>query len=119
MMDGFVKNLDLPRWLGLKGRPQSVRKPAGYTRTTGPFGDVVDCDTLRCEHCGCHWEVVAGSGRQRGFCNRCAGYVCGAPECMASCVPVGQRLENVEAGRDVLTPRPTQIVVPGMPDRGD
>lgn len=113
MLDGFVKNLDVFKFLGLRGQPRSVRSPAGYTKTTGPFGEVVDCDTLSCSHCHGQWEVVAGSGKLRGFCNRCAGYVCGRPECMNQCLPFEARLENIEAGRHELTPVPTLFTVPG------
>ena len=114
MLDGFVKNLDLLQWLGFKGRPQSVRKPDGYTRTTGPHGEVVDADTLQCKHCNGHFEVVAGSGRLRGFCRRCMGYTCGRPECMI-CLPAEQRLENLEKGLPELTlPTAVSVSVPGL-----
>jgi hypothetical protein len=96
-------SVDILKYLGIPGTPRAVRKPAGYTKTTGPFGEIIDCDTLQCAHCGGHWEVVAGSGKLRGFCARCDGYVCGAPLCMAVCCPVEQRLENIEAGRPLLT----------------
>jgi len=104
---------DFLRFLGFKGtRAQAVRQPAGYTRTTGPYGEVVDCDTLRCCHCSFSWEVVAGSGVQRGFCTRCMGYTCGSPSCMV-CIPYFQRLDNVEHGRPALTPPPATVLVPG------
>lgn len=103
MFDGFVKNLDLLRWLGFGGgKPRACRKPDGFTKTTGPYGEVIDCDTLQCCHCGGHFEVLAGSGRLRGFCSRHAGYVCGAPACMTVCLDKEQRLENLEAGRPML-----------------
>ena len=108
MFDGFVKNLDVLKWLGFKGKPRAVRSPHGYTKTTGPHGEVIDCDVLQCCHCRFSWEVVAGSGRLRGFCRRCLGYTCGRPECMA-CVPFERRLENLEAGRDILMPGPVQV----------
>lgn len=115
MFDGFVKSLDLLRWLGFKGKPQAVRKPDGYTKTTGPHGEIVDCDTLQCGHCAGHWEVVAGSGRERGFCRRCLRYICGRPECMAGCLTSEQRLENLEAGRPELwVPTAVQVSVPGI-----
>ena len=107
---------DFMRFLGFKGdRPQAVRKPAGYTKTTGPYGEIVDCDTLQCVHCRYTWEVVAGSGRLRGFCTRCMGYVCGRPDCMSACVPFELRLENREHGLPDLTPRPEQVLVPVRP----
>lgn len=101
----------LVAWLGFKGTPKAVRKPDGYSKTTGPHGEIVDCDTLQCRHCGSHWEVVVGSGRLRGWCSRCLGYCCGRPECFV-CIPIEQRLQNIEAGRPMLTPSPSQIALP-------
>lgn len=106
--------VDLLKWLGFKGRPKAVSKPHGWTKTTGPYGEVVHCDTLQCCHCQAHWEVLVGSGRLRGFCSRCMGYTCGQPACMI-CVPAEVRLENIEAGRPELTPRPELILVPEEP----
>lgn len=102
----------LVEWLGFKGRPKAVRKPAGHTITTGPFGEVVHADTLQCCHCSGHFEVIVGSGKERGWCSRCSGYVCGEPLCMAACVPFEKKLENIEAGLPILTPTPNQVVVP-------
>jgi hypothetical protein len=111
-MFGFVKNLDLLKWLGFKGTPRAVRKPAGYTKTTGPHGEIIDCDTLQCCHCGGHWEVIVGSGRLRGFCTKHLDYTCGRPECMV-CLDKEQRLENLEAGRPELwVPTAESIIVP-------
>lgn len=58
---------------------------------------LLEVGTLQCCHCGGHWIPAPGSGRIRGFCQRCHGPVCG-PGC-AECVPVEQYLENVEQGR--------------------
>ena len=64
--------------------------------------------TVMCRHCGRHWVPRPGSGRVRGWCQNCAGPVCG-PGC-AACVPAGQYLDNIEAGRPA-DHRP--IIVPG------
>ena len=106
---------DLLQFLGFKGVPRVVRQPAGHTRTTGPYGELVDADALQCCHCGAQWEVVAGSDRERGFCRKCMGYVCGHPVCMTTCVPYEQRLDNVERGLHPLTPSLPQVVVPNLP----
>ncbi len=103
MFDGFVKHLDLLRWLGFKGKPRAVRKPDGYTITRGPHGERVDADTLQCCHCGSHEEIVAGSGRERGWCLRHNAFVCGRPMCMAFCMDKEQRLENLERGLPEMT----------------
>jgi len=65
--------------------------------------------TLQCCHCGAHWEHRPGSGVVRGYCARCNGPVCGP--CCKECVPYMQRIENVEAGRPAMTPKPTMISV--------
>lgn len=102
MIDGYVKKLNPLRWLGFDGIPQAVRKPDGYTRTTGPNGEHVDCDTLQCCHCGGHFEVIKGSGRLRGFCPRHNAVTCGRSACMV-CIDREERLENLERGLPELT----------------
>lgn len=52
--------------------------------------------TTQCVHCGKHFEMKPGSGKMRGFCMRCNGYICG-PEC-AECIPQEQMIENIEKG---------------------
>jgi hypothetical protein len=106
---------DFLRFLGFKGKPKAVRSGlrSGWTVTTGPYGELVHADTLTCVHCQHTWEYVQGSGRRRGWCLRCHGVTCGAAACMA-CVPVDRRLENAEAGRPILTPRPDQVSVPRL-----
>lgn len=74
-----------------------LKSPAGYVSITDPEGGLIEADTLQCCHCGRHWRVQPGSGKQRGWCMRCNGPVCG-PGC-AECVPQEQRLENLEQGR--------------------
>lgn len=93
-----------------KSEPKHVRKPHGHFEITGPYGELQEGSTLSCCHCGKHWEVRKGSGIERGFCQNCMGYVCG-PSCY-DCIPVEQKLENIEAGRPLLTPRVPAILVP-------
>lgn len=68
-------------------------------------GWTVVSETLRCGHCGGHWVPEPGSGRMRGHCTNCKSWLCGMPQCMASCVPEEQMLERMEAkgARDLLT----------------
>ena len=112
---------DFLRFLGFKGRPRAVRNAHGYTKTTGPFGEIVNADTLQCCHCGGHVEIVVGSGIERGTCWRCrdsnkpgSGFVCGRPPCMAACIPFEKKLENIEAGLPDMTPLAPKILVPPM-----
>ena len=74
-------------------------REAGRVTVSDPGSDrpLFEAATLSCCHCGCHWVPVPGSGRVRGYCQNCAGFVCG-PGC-ATCVPVEVYLENVEKGR--------------------
>ena len=87
-----------------------MRRQAGEITITDPGSDrpLVTAATVQCVHCGQHWRPMPGSGRVRGFCARCNGPVCG-PSC-AECIPAEQQLENIEAGRPVLTTRP--LIVP-------
>lgn len=74
----------------------TARKPHGYSVTTGP-DKVQEADSLQCCHCGCHWQVVRGSGIKRGFCMKCMQVTCGSPRCN-SCLPQEKWVEQVEKG---------------------
>ena len=91
------------------------RRQAGEITITDPGADrpLVTAATLQCVHCGRHWVPAPGSGRLRGYCAKCDGPVCG-PDCL-ECVPHERQLENLEAGRPVLTTRPLILPVPIMP----
>lgn len=86
------------------------RRASGTAFTMGLWGELEEGQTLSCVHCGHTWILKKGSGKTRGFCQNCMGYVCG-PTCTA-CVPVERRIENIEAGRPELTPAPVSVWVP-------
>lgn len=72
----------------------------------------VQTDLVRCVHCGYMWQFVPGSGRRRGFCMRCNGFVCGQHYCEAvGCVEWRQQLENMEQGKP-LGHKPISVSVP-------
>lgn len=75
------------------------RREAGTIIISDPGSDkpILEVATIQCVHCGRHWVPSPGSGRTRGFCMNCSGYICG-PDCQ-NCVPTEQMLENIEAGR--------------------
>lgn len=77
-----------------RGDAHSVLRPHGHIIIVGD-GPVIEADTLQCVHCGGHFIVRPGSGRQRGFCMRCNGVTCGHESCNA-CNPF-QKL--VDEGR--------------------
>jgi hypothetical protein len=90
----------------------TVLRPSGTIIITDPDLGVIMADTLQCCHCGAHWTVVKGSGRERGFCLKCMGPTCG-PNCL-ECVPQEQWLENSEKGRpenhrDIIVSVPRSI----------
>lgn len=96
----------------------SNRRRSGHFSALGIGGELQDGETLSCVHCQHTWELKKGSGKVRGFCTSCMGYHCGGPQCW-DCVPLEQRLENIEKGRPVLTPGATKIFVPpGIEDVG-
>ena len=91
----------------MSGFPSSIMLLTGDGRE-----DVVEF--TRCVHCGAHIPVkasiegiVAGTLRL-GHCRKCDGVHC---EQCSTCVPFEQQLDNVEAGRDRLAPRPVSILV--------
>ena len=73
----------------------TVPKPRGQVIIVGPRGTQT-YDTLRCVHCQAHWVVQPGSGRVRGWCLKCGGPTCGAPECNV-CAPFEKKLELMES----------------------
>ena len=78
-----------------------MAKEAGRIVVTDPGADrpLLEVGTLQCCHCGGHWVASPGSGRVRGYCQNCNGFVCG-PGC-AACVPTEQYLTNLESGLPV------------------
>jgi len=64
----------------------------GSFRIDRPEGPPIEGDTMQCVHCMKHWTVVPGSGRQRGWCLKCGGPLCGAEKCMKECVPFEKKV---------------------------
>jgi len=75
---------------------REYQKENGYTFLTDLEGRVTNGCTWMCVHCNAHHNVEPGSGKLRGYCTRCDGFVC--PGCADACVPLEQMLENLEAG---------------------
>jgi hypothetical protein len=70
-------------------------RAAGYISIVGPDEPPKEFDSLQCVHCGGHWYMESGSGKQRGFCTMCNGPHCGQPGCWA-CIPLEKRLKELE-----------------------
>lgn len=84
---------------------------------------VTETKLCRCVHCQLVWENKPGSGRLRGFCQRCAGDVCGQPACVArGCVHWERQLELMERGLPIDFIRegeiPISVSVPAEVPRG-
>ena len=58
-------------------------KPNGYFTTSTGDGVKVEGETRQCCHCQYTWQYRPGSGITRGWCMKCAGLICGRPECVA------------------------------------
>ncbi len=76
--------------------------------------------SMKCLHCGFHWDVIPGSGRKRGWCQSCHGPTCGNPLC-DPCVHYMQKLDNMEADRDlffkpIVAHLPFKLLVPPYGD---
>lgn len=72
-------------------------------------------DHVACCHCGRHHQittaaihaaVAGGKPLELGFCQKCGHPTCASEPCASTCTPLEQQLENMEAGRHPLTPRP-------------
>jgi len=48
-------------------------------------------EMLHCVHCGFMWQVKPGSGKKRGFCQKCSGPTCGRTDC-DTCIPLMKKL---------------------------
>lgn len=57
--------------------------------------------TKQCVHCGNHFAMVKGSGKVRGFCQKCHGITCGKIEC-CTCIPFEKKLEEIESGKRLI-----------------
>jgi hypothetical protein len=93
------------------GGKHSMARPNGFTESVWADGRVTRGETWMCVHCNAHHDVCPGSGKLRGVCTRCNGYVC--PTCADACVPLEQLLENLEAGRPADF-RPTVVAFPAQ-----
>lgn len=68
-------------------------------------------DLVCCIHCGYVWTWQPGSGRQRGWCMKCNGLLCGRRVCRARpCQHWLHGIDNLEAGQPEETPK--KIIVP-------
>lgn len=95
---------------------KSLIKPAGYSVESMPDGSVVMKHLFTCCHCQFTWEAEVesmGGKLAGGFCGKCVGYICKNPACL-ECVHYERRLENIEAGRPLLTPAPARVIVPEL-----
>ncbi len=72
-----------------------VRRPSGEYRIIDEYGRITEGQTLTCVHCGAMWQIIPGSGRERGFCFRCMGPTCDRNECNR-CLPYERQLEIIE-----------------------
>jgi|SRR5580698_6438756 hypothetical protein len=84
-----------------------------HIETPREGGPTIQHDLMACVHCGYVWEPKPGSGKKRGFCYRCNGFVCGHAECLKKgCVPQERWLEAMERGIDP-SQMPVIVSVPG------
>ena len=70
-------------------------RAAGSIIIVEPDRPPIERDTLQCVHCGGHWSLAPGSGKQRGWCTRCNGPHCGRAKCW-ECRPLMRRIEEQE-----------------------
>ena len=95
----------------MSDKRHTTLRPQGWLFGTFPDGRTVEFETVQCVHCGGAFVLQPGSGKIRGWCHNCNGFVCG-PGC-AACVPTEQLLENLEAGKPALH-KPAIISTAGL-----
>lgn len=84
-------------------------------------GAEVQSDTAQCQHCSYTWQHTPGSGKRRGWCLRCHGFVCGRPCCEArGCVSKEEEMDQMSRGiawdRVSEANKPIVVAVPaGVP----
>jgi hypothetical protein len=97
-----------------------VSDPYKNARSDRRYGGTILADgkeigqTAQCKHCGDHFMILKGSGRVRGWCTSCMGFVCG-PKC-AACVPFEVRLLWME-GKLPWGQVPVSVAVTAAPPR--
>lgn len=74
------------------------RTDHGQVTISDPGSDrpFLQLSTMQCCHCGGHFQAQPGSGKVRGWCMNCSGFVCG-PGC-DKCIPTEVLLESIEKG---------------------
>ena len=95
-IDEIIESARAPA-IRIEGRTHGAMRPAGYTFLTDPeLPSTVENDTLMCIHCQYHWQVIPGSGIERGWCRSCNGPTCGKKKCYL-CRHFEKKLEEIEA----------------------
>lgn len=78
-------------------------EPMMATRSQGLSGHImldgqVVADTVKCVHCGHNWIPIKGSGKERGWCLKCNGPVCGDHDCFEH-KDFRQKVDEYEKGK--------------------
>src|SRR5690242_19633117 len=68
--------------------------PTGEVLTVAP-GEVVEMAALTCSHCSVVVVLNPQRTRERKWCRRCGGYLCGRPGCVEEC---NYTLEMIDLG---------------------
>lgn len=96
----------------------SQLKPHGFFQMVDLFtGKSQEGETVQCCHCGKHFFLSPQTTKDRGFCYRCGGFICG--ERCLNCVPIEAELEILEGTRNptavsvaVPSSAPKQLILP-------
>ena len=79
-------------------------------------GPVIQEDVVCCIHCGYMWTPQPGSGKIRGFCMTCNGFLCGRKHCRerVPCRHWRHGIDAVERGGSIDDPKPISVSVPAL-----
>lgn len=75
-------------------RSQRPYEHGALLNNEGGVGLVQVASTLKCCHCGMHFNVETAGGHR---CPSCDEMTCRSPQCMITCVPEEKMLERIEA----------------------
>ena len=74
---------------------EAVRR-SGISAPAVGAGQMFESATMTCAHCNAIVILNPDRSRPRGFCRKCAHYVCDSPFCNSECRPFKRLLDDYE-----------------------
>jgi hypothetical protein len=77
-----------------------------------PEGTVHEADALGCAHCQQAILLQPGRVSPKGWCAKCAAYLCESPLCNTICAPFAKQLDDAEVAARTLVGQPVHPDAP-------